>query len=775
MKIIRCYIQNFGKLHEFNYEFSDGLNVLNEVNGWGKSTLATFIKVMFYGFDNSNKRAIDENERKKYYPWQGGKFGGTLEIEIDNKVYEIERFFGIKEKEDTFKLYNKSTNCESLDYSENIGEEIFKIDRQAYERSTYIPQNNISVEINDSLSSKLSNILENENDINTSEDAINRITLAMKEYKKIGNKGKINELENKIFIKNRELEQSRKNEELINERNKKIENLSNTIKLYKNELDNNQAKINLNAENEKNKIKKDRYDELCEIIKKDESEISEIKKYFNNIIPENEEIKRYENISFNIDSLIAKLDELIIEDEEAEKYEELKRKFYGKEITDKEINDNYLIYSEIENTNKEITAFNERLNELKNKQREIIEKNKKKNEKIIIYLLLVISGIVLGIFASKYLYSISLIGVVGIIFNLIKKEKNEKENIEKLNKVINEKNKTLKELKEKIYDFVSLYDNNIDEASINYEYINRINNEYYEYKNMEKIIREKEIKGNEYKSNIEKLIYEINLYLNRYCPENISKDNIIEFNNNCKNIIENIKTKKIEYEKLINKLKEDELYKNNYEKENDIANLKVIEIEEKNIQEIKDRNEQLSKKLNELINQKSYDENEMNRLINTMDNSEDIENEIEMLKNELLEANKKYDILNKTQKYLTRAKEEFSSHYLNGMINGFEKYINIINGEKIDTSVDVKLNVQIKEQGEKKEIAYLSTGYKDLIGICMRFALVDALYENEKPFIILDDPFVNLDQEKLTKAINLLNEISKKYQIIYFICHESRG
>ena len=164
----------------------------------------------------------------------------------------------------------------------------------------------------------------------------------------------------------------------------------------------------------------------------------------------------------------------------------------------------------------------------------------------------------------------------------------------------------------------------------------------------------------------------------------------------------------------------------------------------------------------------------MNRLINTMDNSEDIENEIEMLKNELLEANKKYDILNKTQKYLTKAKEEFSSHYLNGMINGFEKYINIINGDKIDTSVDVKLNVQIKEQGEKKEIAYLSTGYRDLIGICMRFALVDALYENEKPFIILDDPFVNLDQEKLTKAINLLNEISKKYQIIYFICHESR-
>ena len=47
MKIKKCYIENFGKLHEFKYEFSDGLNIINEMNGWGKSTLATFIKVMF--------------------------------------------------------------------------------------------------------------------------------------------------------------------------------------------------------------------------------------------------------------------------------------------------------------------------------------------------------------------------------------------------------------------------------------------------------------------------------------------------------------------------------------------------------------------------------------------------------------------------------------------------------------------------------------------------------------------------------------------------------
>ena len=61
-----------------------------------------------------------------------------------------------------------------------------------------------------------------------------------------------------------------------------------------------------------------------------------------------------------------------------------------------------------------------------------------------------------------------------------------------------------------------------------------------------------------------------------------------------------------------------------------------------------------------------------------------------------------------------------------------------------------------------------------MIYICMRLSLVNVLFEGEQPFIILDDPFVNLDDEKTKKAINLLKEISSKYQVIYFVCNESR-
>ena len=34
----------------------------------------------------------------------------------------------------------------------------------------------------------------------------------------------------------------------------------------------------------------------------------------------------------------------------------------------------------------------------------------------------------------------------------------------------------------------------------------------------------------------------------------------------------------------------------------------------------------------------------------------------------------------------------------------------------------------------------------------MRLALVDTLFESEQPFLILDDPFVNLDVERLRQC-----------------------
>ena len=75
MKILSCHIENFGKISDLRVDFSDGMHVINEPNAWGKSTLAAFIKAMFYGFESRKEAGAFEKERNLYRPWQGGVFG----------------------------------------------------------------------------------------------------------------------------------------------------------------------------------------------------------------------------------------------------------------------------------------------------------------------------------------------------------------------------------------------------------------------------------------------------------------------------------------------------------------------------------------------------------------------------------------------------------------------------------------------------------------------------------------------------------------------------
>ncbi|MDD7019577.1 MAG: hypothetical protein PUI34_02995, partial [Hornefia butyriciproducens] len=58
--------------------------------------------------------------------------------------------------------------------------------------------------------------------------------------------------------------------------------------------------------------------------------------------------------------------------------------------------------------------------------------------------------------------------------------------------------------------------------------------------------------------------------------------------------------------------------------------------------------------------------------------------------------------------------------------------------------------------------------------ICLRLALIDSLFKNEQPFLILDDPLVNLDDRHIRKALDLLQTLSSETQIIYMTCSSAR-
>ncbi len=178
MKLISLYIENFGGLHQYSLDFQEGLTVIQEPNGFGKTTLAEFIRAMFYGFPRKAK-TLDKSRRQKYTPWQGGKFGGNLLFELDGTQYRIERTFGATPKGDSFNLIDLTTNKKSTRFSEEIGLELFQLDADSFERSTYLPQmQDLGSLSTDNIQAKLGNLVEDSNDVGNFDRAMNALKTA---------------------------------------------------------------------------------------------------------------------------------------------------------------------------------------------------------------------------------------------------------------------------------------------------------------------------------------------------------------------------------------------------------------------------------------------------------------------------------------------------------------------------------------------------------------------------------------------------------------------
>ena len=200
MKLVRCHIENFGGLSDIDFSFEDGLTVLYQPNGFGKSTLAAFIKAMLYGFPRTAKRSLSENDRKKYLPWQGGKYGGFLIFSYQGINYRVSRYFGTTAARDTFSLYDITNRRESKKFSSALGEELFQLDSDSYARSTYMPQlqGNVSYSSTE-IQAKLSNLVEDTNDINNFDSAMERLKKKRGAYQSYrGDGGRVGELQKEI-------------------------------------------------------------------------------------------------------------------------------------------------------------------------------------------------------------------------------------------------------------------------------------------------------------------------------------------------------------------------------------------------------------------------------------------------------------------------------------------------------------------------------------------------------------------------------------------------
>ena len=159
MKLISCYIENYGAISQRTFCFCDDVTTLCEDNGTGKTTLASFIKAMFYGLESYRSNAKEFCDRQHFYPFAGGAFGGNLTFEWDGHTYRIERFFGEK-SETADKLTVLCDGVPTDRFGDDVGREIFGIDRQSFERTLFIDSAEMECATTADIGARLNRFLE---------------------------------------------------------------------------------------------------------------------------------------------------------------------------------------------------------------------------------------------------------------------------------------------------------------------------------------------------------------------------------------------------------------------------------------------------------------------------------------------------------------------------------------------------------------------------------------------------------------------------------------
>jgi len=80
---------------------------------------------------------------------------------------------------------------------------------------------------------------------------------------------------------------------------------------------------------------------------------------------------------------------------------------------------------------------------------------------------------------------------------------------------------------------------------------------------------------------------------------------------------------------------------------------------------------------------------------------------------------------------------------------------------------DLSLKVFAPELGDWVDVSALSQGTLDTVYLAARIGLVRLVTGDRRPPLVLDDPFVTLDDDRARRALELLRDVSADFQVIY--------
>lgn len=702
MIIEACHIAQFGKWKDADFSFSPGKNSFLWDNGYGKTSFIYFFKLMFYGVSGDRKQDLEENERKHYMPFQGASFGGRIIFRIGEKRYRLERSFGLKKSEDSFRLFDEDSGKESKDYSENIGEELFSLDAESFQRVCMISHEDLHFSMNSRMHAKLGNVAEDQEDMKKFQqvqtilkDGIN----ALSPNRRTGNifKLKMQEeelssglygkeaLENAVLSIEKEVlsltekeaqrkEEGKALEEELSQRISEKDSLGKWMSYAQKKEE--WEKAEYRYENALKWYYQDRFSEIPEEKKALlwKEEMQSLQEQIHSIKKEIEKVSEVsgENVDVEVEKeggIVLPLEEASVLGASRAKKDTSKNETFG-------------------NGTKEMGQYG--------------------TSPVVLFALVGLGLLFVLLFFGK-LFGMPL-GLPSALFLLLgilslslcfflwwsgeqkkrtwKEKQEEEEARQRKQQAI--RFASLEELLSRFHKLEDMQDLEMEAAGRKEEFLRFVEEEGGEQ--AFSLLEEKQKEWEEGPSLEES-------------------------------------RRKLEAFRKEEEERREEIRKKRAEREAKARDLEFLEEQERLLEQKKEEREALEKR---------------------------------------------YNLLQKTKAYLEMAKERFALQYKEPILEAFQKYFQSICTEPLQFQMSEDLELSFVDRGLSREQGYLSEGLQDLCRFCQKLAIFDAMFREEKAFLLLDDPFSHLDEKNGARARALLEELAKSRQIFYFTCSEER-
>ena len=668
MRLLRCHIENFGVLSDFDFTFAPGLNSICRDNGFGKSTFAAFIKAMLYGFPRTGSRNILENERKRYDPWQGGSYGGFLEFETEGISYRVTRYFGKTAAKDSFSLMDLTHRQLSGRFTEKLGEELFQLDADAFARSTYMSQSSFrDTEITTSIRTKLSHLVEDTNDLNNYDTAEKKLREYRTRYRAYrGDGGRIHELENSFHNLETAKYEAEQQKPHFHELTDSIAKLDEKISENKGRVAKLREKIRQASTAEAQNVHRRQLMKLRESIAEEEDILRKLNRRYPAGCPSLEEIRtQRKNLVLMQKAFTAEIPAAAAETAPAQSF--LLMKLFGA-----------------------------------------------------VGVLFLLSAL-FCLFSEKLVPGISF-AIVGLLMLLAA-----------------------------LWLHVSVVQRqlltNRDDRSVT----------------------AKEQQLNDVAAARKKAAEdELEQFLERYRLPGDTPENLLDQ-------AEDDWYKRSEAEKRLAAARRElsDLLRENPQLKSDDPTEQVTA--QPDLRQLQAAEKQLHDSLDAMQEKHGALQQEQEKMRRLVEKIPEWEDEMARIQTALQEDRRRCTLADRTLELLQQAKDNLSGSYVGKIEAGFRKYAKLLLDGRIgDAILDKDLRLHIDEKGAAREPGSFSAGTVDGIALCMRLSLIEALSDREKPFLILDDPFVNFDDTRLRRALEMLHQLAGEQQILYLCCNSSR-